>query len=116
MSRGLDACTLKRDHRARPQHITSIEAIRRSPPRIVGGKLAAAAVEFELEQFSIAVVDAPVAIPVVLDACQAQLECEARIGGRVWTEPADDGSLFALAIPCRRSMDLVIDERAGVRV
>jgi signal transduction histidine kinase len=38
------------------------------------------------------------------------------IGGRVWAEPSGDGSLFALAIPCRRSMDLVIDERAGVRV
>ena len=39
------------------------------------------------------------------------------IGGRAWAEPSTEGgSLFALAIPCRRTMDLVFEERAGLQV
>lgn len=38
------------------------------------------------------------------------------LGGRVWAESTPEGSLFAFAIPSRRTTDLVLEEREGMQV
>lgn len=72
---------LERDHRARPLGVAGIEPERRAPAWIALGELAALAVELELEQLAIGLVDPAVAVPVALPAREAQLERELAIAG-----------------------------------
>src|SRR5437763_301028 len=68
--------TLEREHRARPVGVAAIEAKRRPAARVALRELLAVVVDFDLEQPAVAIVDAAVVVPVVLPACDAQLERE----------------------------------------
>ncbi|MBK8180987.1 MAG: hypothetical protein IPK67_19280 [Planctomycetes bacterium] len=70
-------CPLKGDERARPGDVAVVEAERGFAPRVVLRDGIAALVLLDLEQHSIAVVDATVAVPVDLPASQAELQSDA---------------------------------------